>query len=271
MERLLVLRLNAVGCVAEAVLNGVPLGRVGSLGGMGQPGSLSLPVHEFTVSGVNDVSLVIAPHPPGTPEGTLEPEPQLADGQVGASLQLLLPRVGQSAHPSSARLLAQLNWAPAAGELYHAPVQQTQQVDLPIKFPRWRWLDAPPIEPSETLKSQLVAYLLGIALGLQRGDPEPLIQASRLRLEELALAYQRNLADDVGRLRVHLAQLHAAQPLKPPLPSATSLVLRWVAGGRLLECLHSSGAPFLQFPVAGGVHGWPLRVAQVEDKFYVLR
>lgn len=268
MERLLVLRLNAIGCVAEAVLNGVPLGRVG---GPGQPGLLSLPVHEFTLSGVNEVSLVIAPPPAGAPAGELEVEPHLSDGKVGATLQLLLPRVGQSAHPTSARALAQLEWAPAAGELYETPLQLAQQVDLPIRFPRWRWLDAPPIEATETLKSELAKYLLGITLGLQRGDPEPLVLASRLRMEELALAYQRNLADDVGRLRVHLQQLCAAQPLKLALPAAANLVLRWVAGGRLLECLQPSGAPFLQSPVAGGVHTWPLRVAQVEDKFYVLR
>jgi len=54
MERLLVLRLESVGCTAEAVLNGVPLVRVGAGRSVA-----TLPVHEFTLAGVNEVELVV--------------------------------------------------------------------------------------------------------------------------------------------------------------------------------------------------------------------
>ncbi len=271
MERLLVLRLEALGCQAEARLNGVPLVRVGATQAVA-----TLPIHEYTLSGSNEVELVIDPGPPGAPEGLPAPEPRLSDGQAWASLRLLLPRIGQVAHPSNARTLAQLDWAPPADEVYETPHSQRRTVELPISFPRWRWLDAPVIAPlladSPALKKDLAAYLLAIAIGLTRGNPEPLVQATRLRLEELALAYQRNLADDVGRLRLQVQQLHAAAPLKPTLPSAAKLLLRPVAGGRLLECLASDGLPLLRSPLAGGGSvAWPLRVALVEGKFYVLR
>ncbi len=267
MERLLILRLEALGCSAEAVFNGVPLARVG-----GTQRLLSLPVHEFTLAGSNEIELIINPAPPAEIDGSVTPEPALSDGAVGASLRLLLPRVGSVADPTSARSLASLEWAPAADELYLSPTRLRQQVDLPIAFPRWRWLDAPPVTPSAGLKDELAAYLLQIALGLAKGNPEPLIQASRLRLEELAQAYQRNLADDVARLRAHLLQLHAAQPLKPMLPSAAKLLLRPVAGGRLLECLAPDGLPLLRAPGAGGAQLlWPLRVSAIGGEFYVLR
>jgi hypothetical protein len=264
MERLLVLRLEAVGCSAEAVLNGVPLARAG-----GAQRVASLPVHEFTRVDANQIELVINPGPPGAP---VVAEPRIADGAAWASLRLLLPRVGSAADPASARTLAQLDWALPADQVYDAPATLRQAVDLKIVFPRWRWLDAPVIADSPTLKADVAAYLLDIAVGLAKGNPEPLIQASRLRLEEFALAYQRNLTDDVARLRSHLQQLHAAQPLKPALPTAAKLLLRPVAGGRLLECLAPDGTALLRSAVAGGGHiSWPLRLAAVDGRFYVLR
>ncbi|MCV2369031.1 hypothetical protein [Roseateles oligotrophus] len=273
MERLLVLRLEAVGCSAEAMLNGVPLLRVG-----GKQLLASVPVHEFTLAGGNEIALTINPPTPGAQDGgsaamsELAGEPCLSDGKVGASLRLLLPRVGGVAHPANARTLASLDWAPAADEVYRSPIRLQQRAELPIVFPRWRWLDAPVIAVNDGLKEELAAYLLKIALGLAKGNPEPLIQASRLRLEELAQAYQRNLVDDVSRLRAHLLQLHGAQALKPSLPVAAKMLLRPVAGGRLLECLAPDGLPLLRSPCAGGGQiMWPLRVSAIGGEFYVLR
>ena len=264
MERLLVLRLESSGCTAEAVLNGVPLVRVGA----GQSAA-TLPVHEYWLAGNNDVELLV--HPPA-PGALASPEPKLSDGQSWATLRLLLPRVGSVAHPSSARTVAQLDWAPPADEVYETPVSVRKPVDLPIAFPRWRWLDAPVVTETPALKKDAAAFLLEIALGLSRGNPEPLIQASRLRLEELALAYQRPLVDDVARLRQYIQQLHAQQALKLALPAVGNLLLRPVAGGRMLECLTPEGQVLLQSTAAGGGQlRWPIRMAAVEGRFYVLR
>ena len=264
MDRLLVLRLEALGCSAEALINGIPVARVG-----GQHRVVTLPIHEFTLAGPNEIEMVINPGVAGMPA---TPEPWLADGQACASLQLLLPRTGGLAHPSSARSLAQLGWMPGADEVVEMPARLHQGVDLPIAFPRWRWLDAPVMAQTPTLKAELAAFLLEIAVGLAKGNPEPLIQASRLRLEDLALAYQRPMAEDVARFRLHLQQLHAAQPLKPALPSSAKMLLRPVAGGRLTECLNMAGEPLLQSARAEGGHvAWPLRIAAVDGQFYVLR
>ncbi len=266
MERLLILRLACSGCCAEAVLNGVPLARVGAAQAV-----VSLPVHEYWLAGGNALALLVHPGPPGAAPAPV-PEPRLSDGQAWASLHLLLPRVGGLADPASARTVAQLGWAPVADELYQAPATVATTVNLPIAFPRWRWLDAPVIDDLPAIQADAADYLLEIALGLARGNPEPLIHASRLRLEELAAAYQRPLADDVARLRQQVQRLHALQPLKPALPSAAKLMLRPVAGGRLLECLNLDGQPLLQSPVAGGgTRQWPLRIAAVDERFYVLR
>lgn len=265
MDRLLVLRIETSGCRAEAVFNGIPLARVDA-----QCSVATLPIHEFTLAGTNELELVVEPAAPGA--DVVAPEPALSDGKAWASLRLLLPRVGSIAHPASARTLAQIDWAPPADELYEAPLSLRRNVELPISFPRWRWLDAPVIEDSPTLKKDIAAFLLEIAVGLARGNPEPFIQATRLRLEDLAQAYQRNLADDVARVRTQLAQLHAAQPLKPTLPASAKILLRPVAGGRMLECLAGDGKPLMQSPLTDGASiAWPMRLAAIEGKFYVLR
>ena len=272
MERLLVLRLESIGCTAEAWFNGVPVARVGG-GGAGRPGgppSLTMvPVHEYTLQGANELELVVQPAAPGN---AAPRQPVLCDGQSAASLRLLLPRMAGVAHPGSARTVAQLDWAPAADSVVEMPASVRGKADLPIALPRWRWLEAPVIDDLPALKPVVVKYLLDIALGLARGNAEPLVQASRLRLEELALAYGRQLSDDVAQLRLQVQQMHAAQPLKPALPSADTLLLRRVAGGRLIECLGLDGLPFLRSTTAGGGSvAWPVRLALVEGQLYVLR
>lgn len=264
MERLLVLRLETLGVAAEASLNGVPLARTTARGG-----AVTVPIHEYTAAGANQLSLVIEPPPPG---GTAAPQPHLSNGRRGASLRLLLPRIGQLAHPENARTLAQIDWAPLDGEVTEVPHTLQQVVDLPIAFPRWRWADAPPVPDVQPLLGPAAAFLQGLALGLLKGDIEPLVLAARVRFEELALAYQRNLADDVARFKQSMQALHAAQPFAPAMPKADALLLRPLAGGRLLECLRPDGEPVLQSPAAGGGRiAWPLRLAVIEGRFYVVR
>ncbi|MDE2161428.1 MAG: hypothetical protein KGJ30_21185, partial [Burkholderiales bacterium] len=124
MERLLVLRLETIGVVAEASLNGVALARTSAA-----RRAVTVPIHEYTLAGANEIELVIEPPPPG--QAAL-PQALLSDGRRGASLRLLLPRIGQLAHPEYARTLAQIDWAPAAGELATTPHAIAQTVSLPI-------------------------------------------------------------------------------------------------------------------------------------------
>ena len=185
---------------------------------------------------------------------------------------MLLPRIAQLAHPEHARSLAQLDWAPAAGIVSEMPATLRQSVELPITFPRWRWLDAPVIEQSAELLGAAAAFLQNIALGLARGDPEPLLQAARLRFEELALAYQRPAVDDLSRWRARVQLLHAQKAMRPPLPTPEALRLRACADGRLLECLLDDGRPALRCARPDGSQVfWPMRLAAVERRFYPLR
>ncbi|MEP6872841.1 MAG: hypothetical protein ABI887_00590 [Burkholderiales bacterium] len=267
MDRMLTLRLESVGCTAEALLNGVPLARTPRGGGL-----VSLPVHEYTLTGDNDLELVIEPPPLVPGFERLPPESRLSDGEASASLSLLLPRVGNPANGSEARTLAQLNWVSPPVEILELPLVLASTVNLPVNFPRWRWLDAPPIDNPDAIRPQIAGFLQGIALALARGDAEGLISAARLRFDELAQAYQREPRDDLARFRAHIQQAHAEGPLRPMLPTAQGLLLRRCAGGRLLECLTADGSPALnaERPNGARMH-WPVRLAMVEERLYVLR
>ena len=264
MERLLVLRLEVANCTAQASLNGIPLIR-----SSGARANVTLPVHEFTLAGANELALEIGPALPGQPAA---PAARLSDGQTGASLRLLLPRVGSVADAAHARCLAQLEWAPARDEPYETPTTLQTQVDLPIQFPRWRWLDVLPVEVDARLTLEAARYLTRIVAAMARGDVDPLLMASRLRLEEQALAYQRDLTETVASARTQLAAICAGGAFKPRLVSPPELLLRPVAGGRLLECLRADGGPAIQGTLAEGHRfEWPARLTRVDGALYVLR
>lgn len=265
MDRLLVLRLRAQGVAAEAWLNGLPLARTPKAGG-----DCCIPVHEFVIGGANRLELVVGPPPlqPGAPA----PAPVVGDGVARAEAVLLLPRVGQLASEHAARVLGQVAWVSPEDEVYRPPVRLSQELDIPVRFPRWRWLDAPPVTAVDELRAPAASFLQDVAIALSRGDPEHLVQVAKLRFEELALAYQRSPADDLARWRARIQLLHAQKSLRPELPTPESLHLRPVADGRLLECLAADGLPVLRcMRPDGSPLFWPMRLAAVERRFYPLR
>ena len=149
----------------------------------------------------------------------------------------------------------------------------TQDLQLPVSFPRWRWMDAPPAEVVQpALKAQAAAMIKQFGQEISAGEFTTFFKATQLRSEELAVAYQRPAEQSAVQLRERLEGLAAARtPWVEIDPEA--LVLRRLAGGRLLECLTADGEPALRTEPDehGRVHAFPLRLAAVEGRLYVLR
>ena len=266
MDRLLMLELAACGCAVEAQLNGMPLAALGPAGG-----STSLAVHEYTLAGRNQLSLVIGPAAAGA---AVPSQPRVAIGPTWARARLVLVRHGQSPADPGARVLGVAEWATAEGKAYDAPSMHSRDVELPVNFPRWRWLDAPPIGVTVQVQRAVLEFLQQIAVELARGNPDPLIAASKLRFDELALAYQSDTNLAVQRFRDHVQRLYAAKALKVMPPVAAELVLRPLVDGRLIECLAPAGGPALRTSNEApelGDQAWPIRLAMVEGRIYVLR
>lgn len=266
MERLLMIELSSGGCAVEAHLNGMPVAALGPGGG-----STSLAVHEYTLAGKNQLSVVVAPPPPGS---SVPSQPRIAIGPTWARARLILVRRGQSPADPEARALGVVEWAAVEGKSYDAPSTHTKDVELPVSFPRWRWLDAPMLELGPAGQRQVLEFVQELGVELGRGNAEPLIVAAKLRFDELALAYQTDAAAAVQRFRDQLQRLYADKALKIMPPVAAELVLRPVASGRIVDCLASTGGPVLRTqndaPLLGE-HAWPLRLAMVDGRIYVLR
>lgn len=266
MDRLMVLCVEAAGCPVEAQLNGMPVAALGPRGGR-----VALAVHEYVLAGRNQVTLAIWPAPPNV---AVPPQPRVAIGPTWARARLLLLRQGQGVGDPDARLLASAEWAVEEGKSYDAPGQHTIEVDLPVSFPRWRWLDAPPIALNAAVQRQILEFVQLQAIELMHGNPQALLDVAKLRFDELALAYQETAAQVTQRFRDHLQGLYAAKALKIVPPAADQLVLRAIHGGRLIECLSPLGGPVLRTQnddPALPEHAWPVRLAMVEGKIYVLR
>jgi len=266
MERVLMLRGRASGCSAEVRINDILVAAMGSNGG-----DVSLPIHEYILAGENTVTLVIDPglsHDAGTAA-----TPTLAATEVYAHVRLLLPRVGELCSQETARTLFEFGWAANEGDVYQAPLVHPNQVMLPIKFPRWRWMDVPTIDYSDQTKAKVAAFLQRIAVAMAQGEFEPLITASQLRLEELAVAYQQPLDAVTSRFVSRLKLLHATKALKMTIPTLSDLVLRPCANRRLVECLTADGSPMLKtLPAADGSRTvWPVRIAIVNGQCHIVR
>jgi hypothetical protein len=236
--------------------------------------SAVVPIHEYTMAGHNQLQLVVWPRPAVTPATPALPaEPRVSDGKRWAQLRVLLPRIGSMADESTARSLAQLEWAPPDGEAYEAPLALVQDFGLPVSFPKWRWLEAPACEVTPALHAQAAELLEGIARDLAAGQPDRFVSTMRLRTEEIAVAYQRRPEDETQRLREHLVSLHAQSRLKFPPLAPEKLVLRPIAGGRMLECLGADGGAALttETDPEGRTLSLPVRVTAVDGKLYVLR
>lgn len=268
MDRLLTLKLDAIGCEAEAWLNGVSLARADAA----RPRAL-VPIHEYTLAGANRLELVVWPHAVTAQPEDLPPPLRLkADGAATASARILLPRMGNTVDESTSRSLAEIVWAPPAGESFEPPVQLSQELQLPVSFPRWRWLDAPPVEVTPALRAQSAALVRQFGQEIAAGDLGNFFNATRLRSEELAVAYQRPQEAVAAQLRERLQALGSARAAWVEV-EPDELVLRRLAGGRLLELLGTDGQPALRTEPdeTGTVHAFPLRVAAVEGRLYVLR
>ena len=272
MDRLLTLKLDAIGCEAEALLNGVPLARVNAA----RPRAL-VPIHEYTLAGMNRLELVVWPNPIAAKPEDLPPPMRLkADGHTSATARILLPRMGNNVDETSSRSLADIVWAPAEGERFEPPVSLSQDLQLPVSFPRWRWMDAPAAEPQPAqmaqLKAQAAAMIQQFGQEFAAGEFTTFFKATQLRSEEVAVAYQRPAEQSLQQLRQRFEAIAAAgTPWVAVEPE--SLVLRRLAGGRLFECMTADGEPALRTEPDehGRVHAFPLRLAAVEGRLYVLR
>ncbi|MEY4413498.1 MAG: hypothetical protein RIQ53_791 [Pseudomonadota bacterium] len=275
MERLVMLRLQADGCRAEVWLNDIPVAS-----SVTQTGALMVPVHEYLLPGDNRLQLVVSPAehrlpgPAGTSGGPGGPGgPRLLGQPARARVRLMLPRLGQPGHEAHARTLTeiQLELDPEA-DTGESRVEE-RVVPVPAHWPRWRWQELPPIRSVEDVRPLITRFVRLVGTALAQGDVDGLLQASQLRLEDVAQAYGQSTADLAQRWRQRLVQLQQQGALRLALPQGRDIVLRPCGGGRLVQCDGDDGLPVLRSQPDAEGHRvyWPLRIAVLRGHCHVMR
>ena len=211
MERLLVLKLDAVDCEAEAS----PERRAARRASMrrGRAPSCRSTSTRWPARTARARDLAAAgcdAREPGAAAGSL------ASPTAGGWLQLriLLPRVGSMADESTARTLAQLDWAPPEGEALRGAADPDGRTSACRSASRaGAGSRRRRSKTSPTLHSQALAVVQELARTSRPAQPERFLAATRLRTEEIAVAYQRRPEDETERLRERLLALHADRRL----------------------------------------------------------
>lgn len=272
MDRLMMLHVQSKGAAVEVLLNDMPVITLPPEGG-----TATQAVHEHCLAGRNRLAMRVGPL---QPEG-VKPQPVVTRGDIAVHTVLALVHKGQAPTDTEARVLSRMSWQPAPNERVDWPFTFHQDVSLPVNFPRWRWLDAPAVDLDDARQTQVLMLLQDLALDLQLGSPDRLLDLARLRSEELAVAYQSNTLDWQQAIRNDVQRLFEAGALATVAPpQAGDLALRVIADGRLIDCVGTDGAPALRSqpmaldpadPKALTQAFWPLRLACVEGKLYALR
>jgi hypothetical protein len=157
MERLLMLELACGGCAVEVHLNGMPLAALGPRAAASASRSTSTRSPAATSSRWSSV-----------------PPRRAWSRRVSRASRSVPPGrergwswfARASRRRSDARVLGVAEWSTTEGRSYDAPSAHKREVDLPVNFPRWRWLDAPPIELGAPVKRVLLEFLQQLAVEL---------------------------------------------------------------------------------------------------------
>lgn len=237
---------------SELFINGMPVLRLEPA----RAAYRSIPVQQFLVEGRNELTLQVAqgssPHTALAPRGG---EPSRA---IEAHAKLVRYREGEDLDNESGETLADLRWAPDPSGLDLLPhLLVGESIPLP-GYGAWAWQTAPELRLDDELRSEVLAFLIGIRDALQAGDPGPYVDAAQLKYRESARAY--DFGDAAASRQNFVELIHSlrddpAWQLDPI--DLNTLDLRIVGRGRVVDCRRKDWEPALK--TGPMEHGLPRR------------
>lgn len=256
MDKSLIVRCQARGLAVTVELNGLLLGVV-------QPGQdTAWPVHEFIFKGVNTLKVC---HWQATEADRSKP--------CGVRLQIALQKNRGAHQLVQAQPISEFAHEVGEFELLSGQCLLDCPVELPVSFPRWRFLDiAPPMRTQEDLAPihNFMARLLGYC---RRRELDQLLPFYRLRNQELCAAYGLDVsqAHQEFRQRWRFCLDHGVLSAGACNPQAWQI--RPSAHQGLYSLHQANLAPWLAFDFEAPVHtvAWPMHVAVVQGDVFVVR
>lgn len=227
---------------------------------------LRLPVHEFIQQGANRIEL--------WPVQSSASGLHLFKAAFSARVQLELVKDRGPGQLVQAVPISGFKVDIQPGELrsLSAPVLD-EQVDLPVQFPRWRFLDLQGEPNVQTDQVRIVRFIHQLSGLFAAGQVDALLPWFSHRNRELMLAYNLDVQDAFEQFRNHLKWLCTecelvADALDPELwqlkcsPRAPIYSLFSTDGTSVLQFLHAESRRRFQLPV---------HVAVLNDDVFVVR
>lgn len=273
MNKILLLRATGREVSASVDLNGFPVMQISNtsvgLGGGEQMKSLS--IHEYVLTGVNDLHWTINPWPVN--EGENRPKRvSKPNKSMALNIQIILLSSGESG--SEERVLFEHTWRPDLDKSIEFPFTEETTLDLPVKFPKWRWVDAPVIADNSENRKLAIDFYHEVLADLSVGSSERLEHYSQYRTEEIAIAYRISEAHLLQSSRDQIIKAYQQGGLELEPQPADAIFFRPIANGRLWELRTLTGDHLLSTPPLTAGHKAlqvPIRIAIAEKKVYVLR
>jgi hypothetical protein len=273
MNKILLLRAFAKEVSATVELNAFPIMTLSNsvVGSEGVEQMKSLSIHEYVLTGVNTLRWTVNPWPIN--EGENRPKRIVKPNKsMGLSIQILLLTLNEST--SEERILFQHMWRPDQDKPIEFPLTEEASLDLPVKFPKWRWVDAPVITDNAENRGLALDFYHEVIADLSVGSSEKLEQYSQYRTEEVAIAYRISEPQLLQSSRDQIIKAYQLGQLELEPKQSDSIYFRPVANGRLWELRCKSGEHLLSTPAQLAGHRAlqvPVRIAIAEKKVFVLR
>ena len=259
------LQLHARECVAEVVLNSIPLKRMDSK----QQKFFTTVAHSFLIQGRNKLELVVFPGPSPT-RARQGAQPRQTAG-ASARARLVRFNVGDFADDESGETLLETKWIGGQpAELYPAVIEAAGEVES--DFGDWSWQNSDFLAlPRDGRPATEIIRVVHKAF--REGQPQPILDLARVFLEEenralpaykegeLAEGLSKNISENAGRDN-WVADLNE-----------TKFDLRLCADNHLIECVDADWQPLVRTtPQANGdEYPFPMFLGRRRGEWLILR
>jgi len=244
-ETFYVLEAAAEACVAEFYLNGIPVMRRGVEGGE----SFAVQVNHLLVDGLNSLECALFPGPvPSLARwGEFGPRVLYAGTPIQkVRMSLKTYPFGATVGGPEARELQRLEWQGAPDDRRAIARNLTTQIDLGPLYGRWQWQDAPDVKWDAAERFELVELLETIGAAIQAGEPDPFLEASAIRIDEISRAYATDPAERRAMIDRGIFVDSGAPGFKVAPLDPREFDFRICGGGKLVECIATDWQPILR-------------------------
>lgn len=273
-----VLEAQTSGIDAEFYINDIPI----VLRGPNHGQHYAAPVNQYLLDGPNELSMIVRP-------GPIPSESQ--SGRNGQK-ETFAPTTEQawariSSYPARATVggpdgteLMKVEW-PIRDERKSRddyqpreyPLKIVQFRDMGQMFGACAWQNAPKVRIDETVRNEIFEMLDALRSSLAAGDPELYIQLQKIRLEEVARAYQTS-SDERRQMVREVTRSDAQQSWWgfPPLDKE-QFDLRLAGRGAMVQCIDKRWDPILRENANDKNERayYNLFVSKLEGKWVILR